>query len=113
MEMKYWTVLFFSVMLGVVTLTHVDRHEANTAKHEVVQNTNHSNHNGLAERAPGSDSRLCSRPKPADVTRPWSGRNRFCGEDTLEELAHQKTSAKVLHEDEIVLNQAPPEEVKE
>lgn len=95
MEGNYLTVLFFSGLLGFATLTHADRHEASTAKHEVVQNTNHSNHNGLAERAAGSDSRLCSRTKLVDIARSGFGRNRFCEEDTLEELAYQKTSAKI------------------
>lgn len=46
METKYLMVLFFSGMLAFATLTHADRHEANAAKHEVVQNTNNGNHKG-------------------------------------------------------------------
>jgi hypothetical protein len=94
MEIKSWTVLFFSVMLGVATLTHIERHEANTAKHEVVQNTNDGNHNNWqdsqAGQTPASVPELSS-----DVTRPSSGRNHLREEDTLEELGHQKTSAKI------------------
>lgn len=94
MEIKYWTVLFFLVMLGVVTLTHVDRHEANTAKHEVVQNTNDGNHNSWQNSQPGQTPVSVSELS-SDVTRPSSGRNRLREEDTLEELAHQKTSAEI------------------
>lgn len=53
METNYLTVLFFSGLLGFATLTHADRHEANTAKTDVVQNTNHGNHNGWQNGQPG------------------------------------------------------------
>ena len=94
MEMKYWTVFFFLVMLGVATLTHVDRHEANTAKHEVLQNTNDGNHNSWQKSQPGQTA-VSVHELSSDVTRPSSGRNRLREGDTPEELAHQKTSAKI------------------
>lgn len=94
MEGKYLTVLFFSGLLGFATLTHVDRHEANTAKHEVVQNTNDGNHNSWQNSQPGQTP-VSVHELSSDVTRPWSGRNCLREEDRLEELAHQKTSAKI------------------
>ena len=53
METNYRTVLFFSGLLGFATLTHVDRHGVNGAKHEVVQDANNGNHNGWQNGQPG------------------------------------------------------------
>ena len=64
METNYLTVLFFSGLLGLATLTHVDLHEANAAKLDVIQSTNNGNHNGWQNGQPGRT--------PASVPEPTS-----------------------------------------
>lgn len=71
MRANYLTVLFFSVMLGVVTVANTDRHEVKAEIPHVVQNLNNGNHNGQHNGQPDRHSEPGRHPVSVPEPTSW------------------------------------------